>query len=167
MPTRTRAHIIADLSVNHFERFVLRCGFTIERVTHDYGYDLIINTFDARGEPESGTIHVQLKATDHLHLLSEGTTFRQRVTRAHLLMRLDNVFPVFLVVYDGQQDCAYWVNVREYARRLAPAILAAGSKTLSIEMDTRAVIDEPMVRQIVRQKNELVARLRSLNDETS
>ena len=34
-------HIIADLSVNHVERFVLRCGYTLERTVHDYGVDLL------------------------------------------------------------------------------------------------------------------------------
>jgi hypothetical protein len=34
---RTREHVIADLSVNHVERMVLRCGWTVERVRRDYG----------------------------------------------------------------------------------------------------------------------------------
>ena len=34
---RTREHVIADLAVNHVERQALLCGFTIERVVHDYG----------------------------------------------------------------------------------------------------------------------------------
>jgi hypothetical protein len=38
--TRTREHVIADLAVNHVERQVLLCGFTLERIVHDYGLDL-------------------------------------------------------------------------------------------------------------------------------
>ena len=34
---RTREHIIADLSVNHMERFALRCGFVLNRFYFDYG----------------------------------------------------------------------------------------------------------------------------------
>jgi hypothetical protein len=30
---RTREHVIADLSVNHVERLVLRCGWTVERTS--------------------------------------------------------------------------------------------------------------------------------------
>src|SRR5437660_1542756 len=34
---RTREHVIADLSINHVERCVLRCGWTAERTRYDYG----------------------------------------------------------------------------------------------------------------------------------
>jgi hypothetical protein len=37
---RTRAHVIADRSVNHVERYALICGFVVERMTHDCGIDL-------------------------------------------------------------------------------------------------------------------------------
>jgi hypothetical protein len=47
---RTREHVIADLSVNFVERQVLLCGYTVERVWHDYGYDLFLFTYNARGE---------------------------------------------------------------------------------------------------------------------
>jgi hypothetical protein len=63
---RTREHVIADLSVNHVERLVLRCGWTVERTQYDYGLDLVMRTYSASGEIESGTVWFQLKATDHL-----------------------------------------------------------------------------------------------------
>jgi hypothetical protein len=37
---RTREHIIADLSVNHVERLILRCGWVARRMNPDYGIDL-------------------------------------------------------------------------------------------------------------------------------
>ncbi len=46
---RTREHVIADLSVNHFEGIALRAEFTVERMTHDYGIDLIVRTYDFEG----------------------------------------------------------------------------------------------------------------------
>ena len=61
---RTREHIIADLSVNHAERAFLLAGYTIDRVFADYGYDLIIRTFDDAGHLEPGLICVQMKASD-------------------------------------------------------------------------------------------------------
>lgn len=39
---RTREHIIADLSMNHVERLIFRCGYSAERIEHDYGTDLVI-----------------------------------------------------------------------------------------------------------------------------
>ena len=44
--------VIADLAVNHVERQVLLCGFTIERIVHDYGIDVLMFTFDRNGETE-------------------------------------------------------------------------------------------------------------------
>lgn len=51
---RTREHVIADLSVNYVERIVLRCGHTLERFWHDYGFDLLLYTYDNNGEYENG-----------------------------------------------------------------------------------------------------------------
>ena len=58
---RTREHVIADLSINHVERFVLRAGCTAERTKHDYGIDLLMETFNVAGEPENGQVLFQLK----------------------------------------------------------------------------------------------------------
>ena len=43
--TRTRQHIIADMSFNYFERFVLECGYVANPSLHDYGYDAIVLTW--------------------------------------------------------------------------------------------------------------------------
>jgi len=51
---RTRQHVIADLSVHHVEGFILEEGHTAQRLSSDYGYDLILWTFDERGYPEPG-----------------------------------------------------------------------------------------------------------------
>ena len=50
--TRTREHVLADLSINHVERQVLLCGFSVDRVQHDYGYDLSMATYSQGGEYE-------------------------------------------------------------------------------------------------------------------
>ena len=49
---RTRGHVLADLSINHVERQVLRCGFSADRVQYDYGYDLTMATYSDSGEFE-------------------------------------------------------------------------------------------------------------------
>src|SRR5437016_5538652 len=70
---RTRQHIIADLGVHHAERFVLEEGHTAQRLGPDYGYDLILWTFDEQGYPEPGSIYFQLKAAETL--IEVGTDF--------------------------------------------------------------------------------------------
>ena len=49
---RTREHVIADLSVHHVEGFVLAEGHTAQRLERDYGYDLVLSTYDADGYAE-------------------------------------------------------------------------------------------------------------------
>src|SRR5271168_613089 len=63
---RTRQHVIADLSVHHVEQFILEEGHTAQRLSSDYGYDLILFTFDERGYPEPGLIYFQFKAMETL-----------------------------------------------------------------------------------------------------
>lgn len=69
--TRTRQHVIADLSVNHVERQVLLAGHAIQRVQSDYGYDLLMFTYNEQGEVEPGMVFFQAKATDYLPRLSD------------------------------------------------------------------------------------------------
>src|SRR5213078_3332805 len=44
------------LSINHVEYYAIQCGFTVERVTHDYGIDLQMYTYDEAGEIQNGWI---------------------------------------------------------------------------------------------------------------
>src|SRR5215831_8519944 len=101
---RTREHVIADLGVHHVEGSILRCGFTAERVVHDYGVDLSMTTYDAKGEVESEFVLFQLKATDHLKRTADGTAVVFRAEQADLDFWLKQTFPVILVVYDAPGD---------------------------------------------------------------
>jgi Domain of unknown function (DUF4365) len=111
---RTREHVIADLSVNHVERFALRSGFTAERIWHDYGLDLVIFTFDKRGFRENGQIWMQLKASDRLKKSHDGSTAAVRIERRDILAWIREVYPVILVLYDARDDVAYYLSIKEY-----------------------------------------------------
>lgn len=120
-PTRTREHQIADLSINHVERFILRQGYTAERVQSDYGYDLVMRTFDygtdvtrTRGAFENGVIYFQFKATDSLNVLEDGRTISIPIWRRHLQLWRTEPMPVILIVYDAQTEQAYWHYVQRH-----------------------------------------------------
>ena len=104
LPRRTREHIIADLSLNHLERFVLRCGHTLQRKTADYGYDAFMDTFDSAGVPEVGSVYYQFKATDSLPVLQDGVTIAFPLARRHITLWLREIMPVILVVYDAASN---------------------------------------------------------------
>jgi hypothetical protein len=82
---RTREHVIADLAVNHVEKQVLLGGAVVERVTHDYGIDLILFTYDSAGEIESSNVFIQVKSTERLTWLRKRGQVAFRLERAHLV----------------------------------------------------------------------------------
>jgi len=71
----------ADWSVNHVERFVLRCGWTIARTLHDYGVDPLIQSYTLAGEPENRFVFFQLKATDQITILPKEKAVAFRLDR--------------------------------------------------------------------------------------
>jgi hypothetical protein len=159
---RTRGHVIADLSVNHVERRVLLCGFTVERVRHDYGIDLNLFTFSPRGEPESAPILLQLKATDHVQWAASGQFLSLRVEKADLLNWIDQALPVILVVYDAVADKAYWLHVQEYFRSLAGFDLAKAGATITVRVPRSNRWNEKAIRKLAEVKNGVLERLKEV-----
>lgn len=111
---RTREHIIADLSVNHLERFILEAGQTAERQRADYGYDLAMNLFDGSGYAEPGHADFQLKATDSPIRDQSGENFVYRLkTEDYNLWNIEPL-PVFFVLYVASERRAYWLHIQTY-----------------------------------------------------
>ena len=48
-PRRTREHIIASQSRNYIEKLFIDKGHIANRESEDYGYDLVVRTFDEDG----------------------------------------------------------------------------------------------------------------------
>jgi hypothetical protein len=72
---RTRGHVIADLSVHHVEGFILDEGHTAQRLDSDYGYDLVLFTYDERGYIEPDSVYFQLKAAESLAAVGSAYVF--------------------------------------------------------------------------------------------
>ena len=81
---RTRAHVLADLSTNYVERFIIQAGHAADRVQNDYGYDLILMTFTQSGDFENGSISLQLKATDSPVEIERNTKISFQIDRADI-----------------------------------------------------------------------------------
>lgn len=160
---RTREHVIADLGVNFVERIVLESGFTAERVSKDYGIDLLIDTFDQRGEVEIGKIEVQVKATDSLAKTGDGQAALIRIAVADLKRWLFELTPVILVLYDAENEVGYWLDVQEYSRAEDIDIVNFGRITIRIPLENRWTPDA--VRQVRTKKNRLVERYWRSSDE--
>lgn len=110
---RTREHVLADLGVNFVERQALACGFSIERVTHDYGIDVLLFTYNSAGEIENGHVEVQVKATEHPRYVDDGKSLAIRIQSADIVYWQFEPMPVILVVYDAIRDQAFWIHIQE------------------------------------------------------
>ena len=156
---RTRQHVIADLSVNHIERYALRCGFSAERVQHDYGIDLVLFTYSGDGEIEPGQVYVQLKATDNLNVLQDRQTIAFPVKRSDLELWLREPMPYILVIYDAQADIAYWVYVQAYFEQMTDFSLERAGDIVIVHLHRARVVDEDAVRRFARYKNSILQQL--------
>jgi hypothetical protein len=154
---RTRAHIIADLGVNHTERQALLCGYTVERNRHDYGIDLEITTFSKRGKIDEGKILVQMKASDHVKPASDAT-ISCRVDRRDLVFWRVQPMPVILIVYDAAKNVAYWLYVQSHLRKSVQMNLFA-SKTITLRIPLSNVVDRDAMMKFARFRDRVLGRL--------
>jgi hypothetical protein len=144
--TRTREHVIAELGVNHVERQALLCGYSVERIVHDYGIDLMLFTYNADGEIENGVIFLQVKASERLKTLTKSAAISFRVLRADLCYWLSEVYPVILIVYDVSADRACWVDMQGvFASQRGFNLFRAGG-TIRVHVPVNQILDSAAVR---------------------
>ena len=117
LPKRTRAHVLETLSRQHVES-IFPPEWVHRRVEDDYGLDLRVEI--VAGESVSGReFAVQLKGTDRLRTSGEDVLHSCKVSTAHYFLHRPE--PVMYVVYNAQEDTAYWLWVQPYLRGLDDA----------------------------------------------
>ncbi len=159
---RTREHVLADLSVNHVERHAFLCGYSVRRITDDYGTDLAVATYDAEGDLENGQFHVQLKATDHLRFSADRQTIPFRVERRDLNHWLLETLPVFLIVYDGRSDVAYWLYIQAYFTGLADFDLSTVGRRVTVQIPRANVLDATAMRKLAEYRNRILSQVKGV-----
>jgi hypothetical protein len=152
---RTRGHVLADLSINHVERQVLLCGCSVQRVHNDYGYDLMMSTYNAQGEIEGGIVFFQVKATDHLPVLADRKAIAWSISRRDLHLWLNEAYPVILVVYAGPSDRAYWLHVQAYFADYPTADLFRAGETITVRIPMANRLNRRSLERIIKYKNDL------------
>ena len=111
---RTKGHIVADLGYNHAEKQVLLAGHVMTKVTSDYGYDGLVNTFDMNGEFEHRFFLVQVKSTGKTRFSVKNGGFELTLSKRDLLHWLNNPIVVAVVLYNLSTDRAYFLHVQRY-----------------------------------------------------
>lgn len=159
---RTREHIAADLAVNHVERLILNCGFSVERVIEDYGTDLVMYTYSDAGEIENLDVRLQVRARSGLTVLADNETISIPVDVQHLNHWLDEVSPFILVVYDMDvtDDTAYWLYVQRLFSQPAWkekwAEHSAHSGTINLHLPRENRLDEDAIRRFRDCREEIL-----------
>jgi hypothetical protein len=146
---RTRQHVIADLSVHHVEGFILEEGHTTQRLGSDYGYDLIVRTFDDHGFIEPGAVYFQFKAMETLHEIGVDYVFDLDIRDYNLWMREEAL--VILILFDATRKRAYWLPIQEYFEGDGSRQPRKGTKTVRVRV--------PKVQRVDRRA---IAKLRDL-----
>jgi hypothetical protein len=136
---RTREHVIADQSVNLVERFIIDEGHTAQRLERDYGYDLLLFTYDPQGYVEPGVLLLQLKASESLQAVDSHYVFDLDV-RDYNLWMLETP-PVILILFDAARRRAYWLHVQRYFREDLTRRPKKGAKTVRVRVPTRQPVN--------------------------
>lgn len=127
--------MIAAQSVDYVERFIFDAGHTVQRVEYDYGYDLLVSTFDEEGYEEPGLVYVQVKASEKLNALS-GARIGFDIAIKDLNLWVGELMPVVLVVYDAQKRRAWWLYIQRYFAERARRI-SGDAKTVRVFIPLR------------------------------
>lgn len=151
--------MIADQSVNYVERFIIDEGHTTQRVEKDYGYDLLLFTFDNQGYAEPGLAFLQLKASEALKRSGSNYVFDLDVRDFHRWMLERS--PVFLILCSASRRRAYWLHVQGYFEATGTFRLTQGAKSLRVRIPARQAMSRAAVaqmRQIMRKASEEIER---------
>lgn len=113
-----------------------------------------MHTYNPNGEVENGKVLFQLKATDVLKKSADGMVISVRLEWRDLLFWVNEVEPVILILYDAQQDGAYWLYVQEYFRQILWPKRATATTTVTINVPAANVLDEAAIRLFARFRDD-------------
>lgn len=143
---RTRQHVIADLSVHHVEGFILEEGHTAQRLGSDYGYDLMMWTFDERGYPKPGSVYFQFKAAETLRARGEDFVFDLDIRDYNLWIQEE--MPVILVLFDASRKEAYWLALQRYFLDGPSRQPRKGTRSVRVRVPKHQVVNFQAIKKI-------------------
>lgn len=153
---RTRQHVIADLSVHYVEGFILEAGHTAQRFGSDYGYDLLVSTFDEQGYVEPGSIYCQVKAMETLHPSGADYLFDLDIRDYNLWIK--EKMPVFLILFDASRRRAYWLDVQQYFNEDGTRQPKKGAKMVRVRVPKQQAINDRAIAKMRNLKWEAIYR---------
>jgi hypothetical protein len=153
---RTREHVIADQSTNYVERFIIDAGHTVQRMEKDYGYDLLLFTYDEEGYAEPDFLSIQLKAAEELPAVDSSYVFDVDIRDFNLWML--ETMPVILILFDASRRRAYWLCVQCYFKENPARRPKQGAKTVRVRVPMRQTVNRRAVVTMRALKGEAIDR---------
>jgi hypothetical protein len=127
-----------DLSVHHVEGVILKAGHTAQQLSSDYGYDLVLFTYDELGYLEPGLVYFQLKATESL--VESGASYFYDLDVRDYNLWVREKMPVVLVLFDASRQRAYWQCIQSYFGADKARAPKTGAKTLQMRIPKRQAV---------------------------
>jgi hypothetical protein len=135
-------------------------GHTVQRVEKDYGYDLILLTYDDQGYVEPGLVWLQLKAAETLQGFGSDYVFDLDI-RDYNLWLLEEM-PVILVLFEASRRRAYWIHVQGYFRDDPTRRPKKGAKTIRVRIPNHQLVRRGAIRRMRELKQ---ARARVIGEQ--
>ena len=170
-PERTREHYVDALGRNYIERLILLQGHTADEPRPDYGYDIVITTFDykgtsdfKRGEVENGAIYVQLKSTDTMKKAKKDSAqISFPIKRRHLVYWINEPLPVVLIVYSVPDQQGYWLHMQPYLKASGFTMPPVTQEEVTVHLSMNNVVDEAAIETFRQYKADALKRIEGLN----
>jgi predicted enzyme involved in methoxymalonyl-ACP biosynthesis len=103
-------------------------------------------------------VYVQLKATDYIERYTREENFSYVFEKAHLDIWLNEPMPVIIVLFDAQNEVAYWVYLQAYFEQKEISLLSA-QKTFTIYFDQHNIVSRDAVKKWQAYKNHVLAQI--------
>jgi hypothetical protein len=154
--------VIAAQSVNHVEQFIIDEGHTAERLASDYGYDLVLYTYDKEGYAEEDSVYLQLKASEKL--ITAGDNFVFDVDLRDYTRWTREPMPVILILFDASKRRAYWVYVQRYFAADPSRKPRQGAQTVRVRVPKRQVVSRRAIKMMRAYKQGALEQLEGAMD---
>ena len=157
---RTREHILEDLSENQLERNVLLKGHVLRRPERDYGVDVTMFHFADDGTIENGEVRFQLKATDGLNVIKQGTAISFPIKTGDLHYWGLEIYPFILIVFDAKAEVAFWLHVQEYVN-LHPDSVNPDQESVNVHIPVSNKLTVESIETFRKMSLQIVKNLRN------
>jgi hypothetical protein len=128
------------------ERFILEAGHTVQRLGSDYGYDLLMTTFDEHGYVEAGSVYFQFKAMETL--AASGSDYVYDLDIRDYNLWIKEKLPVILILYDATRRRAWWLAIQRYFQDQVARGPKQGARTVRIRVSQRQVVNGRAIAKI-------------------